>query len=252
MTISIITPTYNSEITIRDTIESIIHQNYNNLEYIIIDGASSDKTLSIIDEYQSRIEIKVISEPDKGLYDAMNKGIAIASGEIVGILNSDDLYANDKVLNDVANCFTKNEKIEACYGDISFFNTNNPNKVTRLWKSGEYNENKLNNGWIMPHPSFFLKRSVYQENGGFKENFKLAADYELMLRLLKVRGLKTQYISKTLVKMRTGGKSSQNLKQRKLGWSELKKSWEINNLKTPSFFILRRVLFKLKQYFPIS
>ena len=246
MKISIITPSYNSAKTISRTVESVIAQDYPDLEYIIIDGASSDNTRDIVAVYQNKINIKFISEPDKGIYDAMNKGVKLATGDIVGILNSDDFYENNYVLKMVSGAFG-DEKVDAVYGDINYF-SEDVNKVSRYWHSGEYKENKLDSGWIMPHPSLFLRKSVYEKCSYFNLNFKIAADYEFMLRILKIYKIHTRYIPSVFVRMYDGGTSGSSLKQRMRGWQELRNSWEINHLKVPLFFTTRRVLSKVSQF----
>jgi len=248
MKISLITPTYNSAKTIRDTLDSVAGQTYRDLEYIIIDGVSRDETLAIITEYQERLDIRLISEPDAGLYDAMNKGIGLASGDIVGILNSDDFFKSKTSLEKIMTGFQSNPQAEACYADLEFVSPDNPHKVVRFWKAGTYQEKKLNNGWIIPHPTFFVKRRVYQQFGAFRPEFKLAGDYELLLRLLKLHHLPVAYVPEILVCMRAGGESGRNIKQRQTGWQELEKAWAINGLKLPRLFILRRIFFKLHQY----
>ena len=246
MKISLITPTYNSAKTIARTIDSVEAQNYPNLEYIIIDGASQDDTLNIIASYQSRINIKVVSESDKGLYDAMNKGVRLASGEIIGILNSDDLFFDDNVLNLVAESFLDNET-DIVYGDIKYF-SGNIDKIKRYWKTGIYSEAKLANGWIIPHPALFVRKEVYEKAGLYRDDFKIAADYEFILRILKKYQFNLRYIPKVFVKMYSGGTSGRNLQQRKKGWQELKKAWLVNNLRPPFLFIFRRIIFKIKQF----
>ncbi len=248
MKISIITPTYNSERTIVNTLESVISQSHSDVEYIIIDGGSSDGTLDILDKYKNKIT-KIISEPDNGIYYAMNKGVALASGDIVAIINSDDFYSDKNVLSKVNSIFESRLDISAVYGDLVYVDKTNIKKETRYWKSGEYSENKLNNGWVIPHPTFFLRNSVYKSlDKIFDTKLSLAADYELMLRLLKIKKIKVFYIPEILVKMRAGGSSAKNLENRFLGWKELNLSWKINNLKTPKFFIVRRILNKIKQF----
>lgn len=246
MTLSLITPSYNSAKTIARTIDSVIAQNYADLEYIIIDGASSDNTAEIVASYQDKIKINFISESDKGIYDAMNKGVKLATGEIVGILNSDDLFDNDKVLLTISDAF-KDKTIDAVYGDIKYF-SDDINKVSRYWQSGEYKESKLNNGWIIPHPALFLRKAVYGKCGSFNIDFKIAGDYEFILRLLKIHKINVKYIPSVFVRMYDGGTSASNLEQRRKGWEELKKAWTVNNLKVPSLYIIRRLLFKLSQY----
>jgi glycosyltransferase involved in cell wall biosynthesis len=246
MKISIITPTYNSGKTLARTIESVIAQNYSELEYIVIDGLSSDNTKDIVSGYQNKINIKFISEKDNGIYDAMNKGVRLATGEIIGILNSDDFYDNGGVLNNVNKAF-EDEKIDAVYGDIKYFD-NDINKTTRYWKAGEYKESKLNSGWIIPHPALFLRKSVYDKCGLFNTDFKIAGDYEFILRILKVYKINTKYIPEVFVRMYNGGASGKNLEQRKIGWQEIKRAWKTNSLKFPRFYIIRRVISKLSQF----
>ncbi|MFZ2189834.1 MAG: glycosyltransferase family 2 protein [Candidatus Magasanikiibacteriota bacterium] len=246
MKLSIITVSYNSAETIEDTIKSVMAQNYSDLEYIIIDGGSKDNTLEVVEKYKDKIA-KIISEPDKGIYDAMNKGIKMATGGVVGIINSDDFYFNEHIFNDVMNEFEKTGS-EAVYGDIVYVDREETKKQVRFWQAGEYREEKLNCGWIMPHPAFFVKKEIYNKFGLFNLDFRIAADYELMLRFLK-NGLKVSYLPQTFVCMREGGFSGQSFRQRKKGWQELKKAWAINNFKIPRFFITRRILSKIKQYF---
>jgi glycosyltransferase len=245
MKISLITPTYNSAQTITRTIDSVLAQNYADLECIIIDGASTDNTKELVLSYQDRLNIKFISEPDKGIYDAMNKGVALATGEIVGILNSDDLFDNDQVLLTVSNAFS-DASIQAVYGDLKYFSSD-VSVTKRYWRAGAYQETNLNNGWIIPHPSLFLRKSVYNQCGLYNTDFKIAGDYEFILRLLKIHKVKTKYLPEVLVRMYDGGTSGSNLEQRQKGWVELKKAWLVNNFKLPRFFILRRVLFKISQ-----
>ncbi len=245
MKISIITICYNSEKTIKDTIESVLSQTYPDVEYIIIDGRSKDGTLDIVKKYSSQIA-EIISEPDKGIYDAMNKGIKKATGEIIGIINSDDFYCNKDIIATVVNQFKKTG-VDACYGNIQYIDRDNIEKKVRFWRAGEYRKEKLRSGWIMPHPAFFVKRSVYEKYGLFNLDFKIAADYELMLRFL-LRHITLSYIDETLVSMREGGTSAASIKHRKKGWRELKRAWEVNHLDVPFLFIVRRVLSKVRQY----
>ncbi len=245
MKISLITPSYNSAATIAHTIESIIAQNYADLEYLIIDGGSKDDTAQIVASYQDRIKINFISEPDQGIYDAMNKGIKMASGEVIGILNSDDIFYDGNVLSSVANAFA-DEKIDVVYGDIKYF-SDDINKTKRYWKTGEYQIGKLNNGWIIPHPALFVRKSVYERCGLYNIDFKIAGDYEFILRILKKYQLNLKYLPQVFVKMFDGGVSGRNLEQRNEGWKELKKAWVVNDLSLPKLFIFRRVLSKISQ-----
>ena len=245
MKLSLVTPSYNSAKTIARTIESVVAQNYDDLEYIIVDGASTDNTADIVSSFQDRIKIKFISEPDKGIYDAMNKGIKLATGEIVGILNSDDLFDNGNIFSLVSETFT-DKNVDAVYGDIKYF-SDDVNSVKRYWRAGEYKESKLSNGWVIPHPSLFVRKSVYDMYGIFNTDFKIAGDYELILRLLKIHKIRVKYISQVFVRMYDGGASGGSLNQRRRGWRELKQAWTVNNFKVPRLFILRRILFKISQ-----
>lgn len=247
-TISIITVCYNSQETIAETIESVITQSYQNIEYIIIDGASTDNTLNIIKKYQETYPIKLVSEPDNGIYDAMNKGINLATGDIIGILNSDDFYKDEKVLTTIIEVFKQNDS-DAVYADLEYINPINIKQITRKWIAGTYSEKKINNGWICPHPTFFVKKEIYNKHGKFNLKFKIAADYELILRFIKLYKIKIHYLPQIIVSMRNNGTSAKNFKQRLRGWQELKMAWTENKLNIPKLFILRRVLFKIKQYF---
>lgn len=249
MKISIITPTFNSEKTVSDTIESVFSQTHKDIEYIVIDGVSSDKTLEIISSYQQKFNIRLLSEKDSGLYDAMNKGVLLASGDIVGIINSDDFYYSNNILEKINKVFESDSSIQAVYGDILYIDNDDKEKETRYWKSGEYNEKKLRSGWAIPHPSLFVKREVYNSlEKIFDTRLRLAADYELILRLLMIKRIKVHYLPEIIVKMRDGGASASSLKQRMKGWKELCQAWRINGLRPPFLFIPRRVLGKIGQY----
>lgn len=247
MKISIITISYNSAATIEDTIKSVLGQTHQDIEYIIVDGASKDATLNIIKKYQTKIA-KVVSESDKGIYDAMNKGISMATGEVVGILNSDDFYSNNEVLAKVAAAFSSPD-ITACYGDIIYIDRTNKEKIVRYWRAGVYRKYKLFSGWAPPHPAFFVRRSVYQQYGVFNCIFKIAADYELMLRFIKKAHLVMRYIPEQLVCMREGGYSAASISRRIAGWRELYQAWRVNKLVPPPWLIITRPLSKVSQYF---
>jgi glycosyltransferase involved in cell wall biosynthesis len=241
MKISIITVTFNSASTLRDAIESVINQTYTNIEYIIIDGKSIDGTIDIVKSYGSKVS-KFISEPDKGLYDAMNKGIKLATGEIIGILNSDDLYFDEYVIENVAKIFEA-YPIDCLWGDLVYFK-DNPNKFIRIWKSGEYKPGIFKTGWMPPHPTFFVKKEIYEKYGYFKLEFSIAADYELMLRFLEKYRIKGYYLPKFLVKMRAGGKANKP-KNIIIANLECIKAWKMNGLEmpfyTPFFKLARKI-----------
>lgn len=209
MKVSIITPVLNSETTIEDTIIGVLGQSHKEIEYIVVDGGSTDGTIGIIKSYGNRID-KFISEPDKGIYDAMNKGIELASGEIIGILNSDDFYANVFVIETIVK--TMNEsKANACYGDLVYVDRRNINKVMRYWRSCEYREGLFNTGWMPPHPTFFVKRWVYEKYGVFDLSLPVVADHEILLRFMHRHKIKTYYIPQVLVKMRLGGVTNNSI-----------------------------------------
>jgi len=209
MTISIITATYNNQTTIEHTIQSVLNQTYPNIEYIIIDGLSTDSTLNIIEKYKNKIS-KIISEADKGMYDALNKGIEIATGKVIGFLHADDFYTHNRVIENVLEAF-KTENTESVYGNLEYVSAINSNKIIRHWKAGQFSLNKLKKGWMPPHPTFFVKKEVYDKLGGFNLKYKIAADYDLMLRFLGKHKISTAYLPEILVKMRWGGKSNRSL-----------------------------------------
>ncbi|WP_272673689.1 glycosyltransferase family 2 protein [Providencia sp. PROV169] len=208
MKISIITATYNSSKTIRDTILSLEKQTYSNIEYIIVDGASSDNTLDIIKEYSTRIST-IISEPDKGIYDALNKGIMAATGDIVGFLHSDDVFAYPNAIEDLMSTLV-HDKSQAIYADLEYVSKENTENVVRRWISGSYKHENLKKGWMPPHPTFFMKKELYKEHGAFDLNFKISADYDSLLRYLWLHNISVSYLPKVVTKMRIGGESNRS------------------------------------------
>jgi glycosyltransferase involved in cell wall biosynthesis len=249
MKITLITVTYNSIKTIRHTIESVLNQTYPNIEYIIIDGKSTDNTLDIIKEYEPKFDgrMKWISEPDEGIYDAMNKGIRMATGDLVGILNSDDFYSHNNVISDVINHF-HNTICEVVYGDIVYINSIDTNKIVRYWKAGEYRENLFKWGWMPPHPSLFVKKYIYEKYGHFNRNLGSSSDYEFMLRIIHKEKVKIAYLSEILVKMRLGGQSNASIKNRIRANNEDRLAWRINNIKPYFFTLYLKPLRKIFQY----
>ena len=248
MKVSIITVCLNSEKTIRDTIASVLSQDFPNIEYIIIDGGSKDKTLSIVHEYEDRIG-KIINEPDEGLYDAMNKGINIASGEVIGILNSDDFFENDNIINVVVNAFKKNPTVDLVFGDLVYVRPDNLNQIVRYYSSLNFRSWKPRFGWIPPHPSTFIKRSVYEKFGVYNVSFKIAADYEFFVRVLQVHKLSFYQIPKVLVRMRVGGVSTSGFKSSYRLTQEIVKACKLNGIYTNLFFVLTKIPFKLVELY---
>ncbi|CAN5601539.1 glycosyltransferase family 2 protein [soil metagenome] len=248
MKISIITITYNSAATVEDTIKTVVSQDYKDLEYLIIDGKSKDTTLQIAEKYKDKIS-KIVSEKDKGLYDALNKGIRYASGDVIGMLHSDDLYANEKVISKVMQKFNDDPTIEGVYADLVFVNRSDVNKTMRVWESGEYEEGAFLKGWMPPHPTFFVRKEVYEKFGGFNTELKLSADYELMLRLIHKNQIKMAYLNEVIVKMRMGGVSNVSFFVKLKANIEDKLAWKLNGLTPGMMTIVMKPLRKIKQYF---
>lgn len=248
MKISIITVSYNSENFIESCINSIISQSYKDIEYIIIDGSSKDNTLNIIKKY-SRYVSTVISEPDKGMYDAMNKGIMIAKGEIIGFLHSDDMYKNADVLSKVVNVFKNNPSIEACYADLIYVKKTNTSKVVRYWKSSKFIIGSFSKGWCPPHPTFFVRRSVYERYGNFNLKYPIVSDTELMMRLLEVHKIQTQYLNEIWIKMRLGGLSNKNFKSILNQNHDILQALRSHKLSNNMIiFAINKILSRLKQF----
>jgi len=208
MKFSIITVCYNSANTIADTLQSVSGQKNVNVEHVLVDGASTDATLQIIKRYADSATL--VSEPDIGIYDAMNKGIRLASGDIIGTLNADDFYRDDHVLEDVAKVFL-DPTVEACYGDLVYVRQDHVGQVVRFWKSIAFKPGLFKLGWMPAHPTFFVRASVYERLGAFDLNYKIAADFELLFRFIEQNRIKTVYLPKVLVKMRLGGTTNKNM-----------------------------------------
>ncbi len=247
MKISVITICFNSSKTIRRAIESVLKQKNIDLEYLLIDGASKDNTVEIIKEYADKYPcIKWISEKDKGIYDAMNKGLAMASGDVIGILNSDDCYATEDVLETVLDTL-KDPALESCYGNILYVkSTENKMIPYRFWKSGKLRTFKF--GWMPPHPAFFVKKEVYQKYGNFRLDCGTAADYELMLRLLEKDKISSVWINKIFTYMEAGGASGASLQAYKKSHKNDKEAWEKNGIKAAPGMVWLKKIRKLPQF----
>jgi glycosyltransferase len=212
MKVSIITVTLNSEKYLSDCIQSVRKQGYANIEHIIIDGKSTDGTLQIIKNYESQLS-KWISESDRGMYDAINKGIGLATGDIIGILNSDDVFASEDVIENIVHCF-KTEKTDSVYGDLVYVKPSDTEKVSRLWKGVSYKRYRFNYGWMPAHPTFYMKRSLIEKYGPYENHYYTAADYEFMARYLYKHRISATYLEQLVIKMRTGGASNGSIKKR--------------------------------------
>ncbi|MBN2816772.1 MAG: glycosyltransferase [Campylobacterales bacterium] len=243
MKISIITVVWNNVDTIGDAIESVLSQTYNNIEYIIIDGGSTDGTVDIIESYGSKIT-KFISEKDKGLYDAMNKGIALATGDIVGILNSDDFYIDEFVIEKVVKEFV-NKDVDSVYADLVFVKPDNLEKVVRYYDSGKFHPSKFAYGWMPAHPTFFVKKVFYDKYGLYKIDYKIAADYELLIRFLSKYKLSYFHLKEPIIKMRVGGVSTSGLKSNYILNKEIIRACAENGIQTNWFKVLAKYPSKL-------
>lgn len=212
MKVSIITVTYNSERHLQDCIASVRKQTYGNIEHIIVDGKSSDGTLKIIQKNAASLA-HWISETDRGMYDAINKGIKMATGDIIGVLNSDDMLASADVIMDIVACFDE-KKVDSVYGDLVYVDPSNPQKVMRYWKGLSYKRSRFNYGWMPAHPTFYIRRKLIDQFGGYENHYFTAADYEFMARYLYCHKISSCYLSKMIVKMRNGGASNVNIYRR--------------------------------------
>lgn len=233
MKISIITVSYNSAKTIETTFMSVLQQTYSNIEYIVIDGGSTDNTLKIAKKYSEIITV-LVSEQDNGLYDAMNKGISLATGDVIGLINSDDLFCDPDALNKVAKVFKKNKNLDSIYADLFYVSQQDINKISRRWVSGI--QRKFKYGWHPAHPTFYIKKTIYDRYGLFDLSFKLAADFEIMLRFLDKHNISTTYLKEPLVKMRLGGETNKSLKNIYYQNIECLRAFDKNNIKVAKFF----------------
>jgi len=248
--ISIITVCFNSEETIRDTIESVINQTYADIEYIIVDGASKDRTLSIIEEYKDRIST-LISEPDSGIYDAMNKGVSFATGEFVGTLNSDDLFNDTNIIKELADFLKKNPELDGSYADLVFVKRQNTNMVVRRYSSKIFSPGKIRFGIMCPHPTFYAKKKLFDEFGTYDTTYPIAADFELITRFIR-RGARLGRFNAVMVKMRQGGISTSGFTQRVSQNFELIRACKQNGIYTNILMISLKIPYKLLGYLKIN
>lgn len=246
MKISIITVCYNSGKTIEDTFKSVQSQSYKDIEYIVIDGGSKDNTLELINQYKEIIDYSV-SEKDNGLYDAMNKGIEKATGDVIGFLNSDDLFCDDMAVEKVMNVFNENSKIDSVYADIYYVDQNNTDKIVRKWITGK--QKTFKKGWHPAHPTLYIKKKVYNQYGGFNLKFKLASDFEIMLRFIEKYKISTIYLPEPLIKMRLGGETNKSVENIFRQNKECIKAFKDNDLKVNSvMYPFYRIIPKFFQF----
>ena len=249
MKLSIITATYNSERTLRDTMESILNQTFQDFEYIIVDGASKDATLDIIREFEPRFQGKMryLSEPDKGIYDAMNKGFAMATGDVIGILNSDDFFTSEDVLQAVVDGFA-GEYVDAVYADIHFVGTDDLTKCVRYYSSSVFRPWMMRFGMIPAHPSFYCRKAVYDQYGSFDTTYRIAADFEILLRLIFIHRIRTRYVKKDFVTMRLGGASTTGYGSLSLIMKEHLHIMKRHGVVTNRFLLSLRYIYKLFEF----
>lgn len=245
MKISIITATFNSSATVRDTLSCIRQQDHSDIEHIIVDGGSTDDTLAIVNGFPH--VSKVVSEKDNGIYDAMNKGIRLAKGEVIGILNSDDIYVDETVLSAVARAFS-DPKIMTVYADLQYVSADDLDRVQRTWITGPFRKRNFYFGWMPPHPTFFVRREVYDKSGLFNLELRSAADYELMLRILLKLEMPAHYIPRVIVKMRAGGMSNASFRNRLRANGEDRLAWKLNGLRPYFFTLYLKPLRKITQF----
>jgi len=247
MLISILTSTFNSEEFLEEALASYQVQDHKEKELIIIDGASSDKTLAIIARHKESYDF-LISEKDKGIYDALNKGIANASGEVIGILHSDDLFYDESVLTEVNRIFESDASLQALYGDLQYVKRDDPGKVIRNWVSGDWNIKKISFGWMPPHPALFIRKKCFEDFGNYNLKYHSAADYDLILRFLYKHQIKTAYVPRVFMKMRVGGLSNQSLKNRLRANREDRQAMKENGISFPLLVSFIKPLRKIKQF----
>jgi glycosyltransferase len=244
--VSIVTIVRNNRATMEDCIKNVLSQSYKEIEYIVVDGGSNDGTIDIIQAYCERIS-RWISEPDQGVYDAMNKGIKMATGEVIGFLHSSDVYAHPRVIEEVAHVF-EDSKVSSVYGDLQYVDKEDLNRVIRNWKSSPYRHGKFKQGWMPPHPTFFVRKEIYEKYGYFNTHFRIAGDYELMLRFLERYRISAAYIPDVLVKMRWGGMSNGGIKNILIKSYEDYRAWGMNDLSGGVHTIFFKNLSKIYQF----
>ena len=247
MKISIITVVYNNEKTIKEAMQSVLSQTYSDIEYVVIDGKSKDNTVNLINNYKEKLGY-FISEKDNGLYDAMNKGILACTGEVIGILNSDDLYHDSGVVAAVMEQFINDAELDILYADLVYVKKDDTNKVVRKWKTKSYYSTFFENANVPPHPALFVRNKVYENVGLFDLQYKLAADYELMLRMFKKHEFKSKHFNKLVIKMRLGGATNQSFANIVSQNKEILRAWKNNGLQAPFYLMPLRLFKRLAQY----
>ncbi len=244
MKVSVITVCFNSAATVEDTIRSVRAQEYEHIEHVIVDGGSTDGTVDIVKKYNGRIK-RFISEPDEGIYDAMNKGLHLAQGDIVAFLNADDIYASPTVISDVVAALHAGNT-DSVYGDLVYVGRRNAQRIVRYWRAGEYRPRAFHRGWVPPHPTFFCRRTLYHEFGGFNPSYRIAGDFELMLRLIEKHRIRVRYVPRPFVRMRVGGRAN-TLRGIIQGNREILQAFRANDMEVSSRFFCSKLVYKLGQ-----
>ncbi len=250
--ISVVTVVYNGVNTVEETLRSVAAQRYPNKEHLVIDGGSTDGTVDILQRHRGQLAT-LVSERDRGIYDAMNKGIERAHGDVIGFLNADDSFMDENVLDAVAAVF-ENPDVDACYADLIYVAQNDPNRIIRYWKSRPYEYGLFKRGWMVAHPTFYVRRSVYERLGGFDISYKIQADFELAMRFLEIHRLRSTYVPQIWVRMRIGGESNKTFMNVVRGNLEAYRACRKHGVNVTPFFLLRKVLSRLPQFIqrPIS
>lgn len=244
--VSVITIAYNAADTLEDTLLSVIGQTYDDLEYIVIDGASDDGSFEIINKYREKID-QVVSEPDEGIYFAMNKGIKMATGDVIAILNADDTYASDVIIEKVISQLEA-AKTDSLYGDLHYVDRIRAGNVVRRWKAGKFVRSFFLKGWMVPHPTFFVKKAVYEKYGLFNTDLTTSADYEFMVRVLYKEKISTTYMPEVMVNMKRGGQSNLSLQNRIKANKEDRLAWDLNGVKPEAFTFIKKPFRKISQF----
>lgn len=247
MKISVVTVCFNSAATIADTLRSVREQSYPDIEHVVVDGGSSDRTAEIVATEGGRVA-KFVSEPDRGIYDAMNKGIGLATGDVVGFINADDFYASEDVLAKVAEMF-RHSGVDACYGDLCYVKEFDTQSIVRYWRSSEFRPGLFASSWCPPHPTFFVRRKVYERFGHFDLSYRIAADVELMMRFLEIHHVRARYLPEVLVKMRMGGTTNKSLKNIAKQNGEILRALRKHGLATnPLGFFAKKLISRGRQF----
>ncbi|MBP7051040.1 MAG: glycosyltransferase [Phycisphaerae bacterium] len=244
MKVSIVTVCFNSAATIEHTIRSVRDQEYEHVEHVIVDGGSTDGTQEVVGRYNGRIR-EFISEPDRGIYDAMNKGLALATGDVVGFLNADDVYVSSTVIGDIADAMSA-DLVDGVYGDLVYVRRHDSRRVLRYWRAGEYGPRAFYRGWVPPHPTFFCRSALYRDLGGFDPAYRIAGDFELMLRFIERNHIRVRYIAKPFVRMRAGGRAN-TIRGMIQGNREIVRAFHSNGLEFSGRFFCSKLVRKVRE-----